>query len=85
MKTMTYKSNSNQEQSRVVSYLPCPDPRCTHYLDENVALLLQATEEKKHNQIREISQDMSLGHTLGQLKNTTTNNTQAAFDLILHG
>lgn len=28
-----------------VSYLLCPDPRCKHYLDENVALLLQATEE----------------------------------------
>lgn len=29
-----------------VSYLLCPDPRCTHYLDENVVLLLQVTERQ---------------------------------------
>lgn len=54
-KTMKHKSFSNQSEATGrghVSYLLCPDPRCTHYLDENVALLLQAREEKKHNQIR---------------------------------
>lgn len=46
------RSKAEATGSGHVSYSLCPDPRCTHYLDENVALLLQATEEKKHNQIR---------------------------------
>lgn len=47
---MTNKSYSNQEQSRAVtqtSDLLYPDPHCTHYLDENEAILLQATNGGK--------------------------------------
>ena len=59
VKTMTHNSYSDQAQTEAtgrghVSYLLCPDPRCKRYLDENVALLLQAreVEKKKPNQIR---------------------------------
>lgn len=49
MNKITFKSYSNQQAtgSGHVSCLLCLDLHCTHYLGENVAVLLQAREEKQ--------------------------------------
>lgn len=56
------------------SYLLCPDPRCTHYLDENVGLLLQI--RGGHNQIKTL-QDTS------QINNRDSPNSQLLLQISL--
>lgn len=74
-----FKPGKEQGQQATVmfQYLLCPDPQRTHYLDENAALLLQAAQIKKHNQIRQIEKNITRHMDICKLSQQKYTNSNA--------